>query len=697
MFLNFRRSFVRYIFLWIFTLSFYHFLFRRAVIEDTKKILPDDEDIKTPDIKYYLLYLVTFGVYGVICDMKLAAKWCEYLNQKEVYYSYRPKKYFIMAVVPFVRVIALPMYFKLLNLACKTYSDAQFEEDEEDDYYVPLSKIRRKAEEKRKHDDEHEVAGVQIVAEYDFENDNRRVFRQNVEDAPVEEAVVEEEIIPEEPEEDPESFFRNKKWFKRVFAAMLAIFMLPLITVIASLFVLPPVYEDTFVGELGEKYKRLKSIDEPKIVVIGGSSVAFGLDSAMMEKHLDMPVVNFGLYANLGTKLMMDLSKANINEGDIIILAPEMNSQTLSLYFNSETTAQALDGNMSMLFRVDSDDYEALIGASWKFTSDKLSYLLTGERPANSGAYMKENFNEYGDNIYDRPYNEMTSIQNIIDLNFRTNYIDSIDSEYEQYIQYVNAYVNYARSKGAEVYFSFPPMNEAAMSPTNDSEYIATFYKNLLTSINCSVISNINDYIMDEGYFFDSEFHLNNAGVVVRTVRLIDDIKRELGITTVTMEPSDLPEPPGFKPSEVIVGDEENLYLNLELVENASGKHYVITGLNAKGMTQTEIKIPNTIDSIPIRVLEADALSGSALEKLYLGENITAINGRAFRGASKLTAVYVADGKTPDDISVPNNMSESLMTEGCNPALKIYVDAPYYTSYASDYFWGDYGTFLAEK
>ena len=42
-----------------------------------------------------------------------------------------------------------------------------------------------------------------------------------------------------------------------------------------------------------------------------------------------MPVVNFGLYANLGTKLMLDLSRSGIGAGDVIVVAPEMNEQTL--------------------------------------------------------------------------------------------------------------------------------------------------------------------------------------------------------------------------------------------------------------------------------------------------------------------------------------------------------------------------------
>ena len=89
------------------------------------------------------------------------------------------------------------------------------------------------------------------------------------------------------------------------------------VTVGAMALATPAQFDNTFLGELSCKIERLESIDQPKIIVVGGSSVAFGLRSDIMEQQLGMPVVNFGLYASLGTKLMVDLSKANIGEGDI--------------------------------------------------------------------------------------------------------------------------------------------------------------------------------------------------------------------------------------------------------------------------------------------------------------------------------------------------------------------------------------------
>ena len=81
-------------------------------------------------------------------------------------------------------------------------------------------------------------------------------------------------------------------------------------------------YAETYYAALSKQYDRLCSVDEPKVIVVGGSSVAFGLDSELFEELYGMPSVSFGLYGSFGVKVMMDLSKANIRKGDIIVLAP---------------------------------------------------------------------------------------------------------------------------------------------------------------------------------------------------------------------------------------------------------------------------------------------------------------------------------------------------------------------------------------
>ena len=164
----------------------------------------------------------------------------------------------------------------------------------------------------------------------------------------------------------------------------------------------------SFYGGMKIKTDRLNSVQDKKIVIIGGSSVAFGVRSDLMEQELGIEVVNFGLYANLGTKYMLDVAKDSINEGDIVIVAPEQNSQSLSTYFNGEAVWYSADGNFGLLNKVPWSDKGELFNSFLKFVSGKFGYWKDGKKPCPDGVYNVNSFNEYGDISYDRKYNVMS-------------------------------------------------------------------------------------------------------------------------------------------------------------------------------------------------------------------------------------------------------------------------------------------------
>ena len=83
----------------------------------------------------------------------------------------------------------------------------------------------------------------------------------------------------------------------------------------------PATYKESYYAALPIKYDRIEQVEGAKIVVIGGSSVAFGLDSKLVEQELQMPCVNFGLYAAFGLKPMLDLSVDAIEKGDIVVVS----------------------------------------------------------------------------------------------------------------------------------------------------------------------------------------------------------------------------------------------------------------------------------------------------------------------------------------------------------------------------------------
>ncbi len=454
--------------------------------------------------------------------------------------------------------------------------------------------------------------------------------------------------------------------------------ILPPLFVVGVAFILPPQYDDTFVGALDEKFERLNSIDGEKIVVVGGSSVAFGLDSAALEEYTGMPVVNFGLYASLGTKLMLDLSLSGIGEGDIVIVAPEMNKETLSLFFNADTTWRAIESDFSMLKYIGKENRASMLGALWGYSIDKLGAKLSGGIDFNDKIYTSENFNEYGDFAnYKRIYNVMPEYYDpntevLLDP-------DKLGAEFDAFADYLNEYTAKCEKLGAKVYFSFSPMNELACEDA-DAETLERLYDFLSDAFDCTVISYPEDYILDAGYFFDTNFHLNDPGALARTIILANDIRLEEGITAGNM-PDKLPDPVFVDPIDPVFDgyDENEKYFTFALRKNGT---YTITGLTEEGRAMTTLTIPLGYNGAKVFAVSEGAFSGSKLETLIITEdsNLVILENGAFSGADNLRSMYVYKD-SGWDVSPPASFA------GVHKSFTVYIpggsDFPYH------YWWGE--------
>ena len=451
---------------------------------------------------------------------------------------------------------------------------------------------------------------------------------------------------------------------------------LPLICAMA----LPPQYDYTYLGALDEKYERLNSIDEPKIILVGGSSVAFGVDSERLEEYTGMPVVNFGLYAALGTKLMLDLSRSGINEGDVIVISPELDPQTLSLYFSTQSTFKAIDADYSMLRYIEPSDVFKMLGGVWDFLSDKwLSYQEgDAQGDSSSGIYKSEYFNVSGDFVYPREENVMPGY---FDKNTPVRLNDTIfTDEYYEFIDYLNEYINYARIKGASVYFSYCPVNELSLSDT-DSESIAMVDAKMREDINCRVIGSLEASIMEAGYFYDTNFHLNDRGRIARTIALGKGIKLYHGITDGVIKAETPPAPAlPFDPYSDTV-DENSKYF---LYEKQSDGGYAIVGLSELGRRETELTVPLSYDSFKVTSIAEGAFTGSALEKLVIpnAAYLRSIENGAFTGASKLRELWIYKD-TGDAIAPP------LSFYGTASGFTVHV--PKGSDYGYHYYWSERG------
>ena len=420
---------------------------------------------------------------------------------------------------------------------------------------------------------------------------------------------------------------KTKKYIKNTVLTLLITLLVlsPFVFVFSTVVFLPPQFESDFEAALGKKYDRLNSIEGEKIVVVGGSSVAFGLDSEMLEKYAEKPVVNFGLYAALGTKLMLDLSLSGIGEGDTVVLAPELDEQTLSMYFSAHHTLIALESSPEILRFIPKENKYSLLGGIWKFSAEKIRRLLDGT-PEPEGVYNSKNINEYGDIEYQRAENVMERYYNPAKPIKLSPQIAAPD-----FLDYINDYIRECESRGAHVVFTYPPMNSLAISPEHDPY---EFEKFLIDNLECDVISFIDDYILDPGYFYDTDFHLNDTGVVLRTRQLAID----LGYSEATAQ--EKPDAPPLPEKDTLFDgyDENEKYFIYETAQNGAKE---IVGLTDEGKAKETLTIPTGAEGYKVTTLNTSAFDGSSVKKIIVTEdtNLRQLTGDGF-GASNVSDIY---------------------------------------------------------
>ena len=448
----------------------------------------------------------------------------------------------------------------------------------------------------------------------------------------------------------------------------------------------PHIYSKTYYAALVDKVQRLDSLkNEKKIILIGGSNVAFGFNSQLIEEEFpEYKVVNFGLYAMLGTKIMMDLALSSVNEGDMVFISPEINPQSTSLYFDPTSTLKAIEDNMDIMNRLPKDNKNSVIGSYFDFVVSK-SKLDQAIDPGET-VYRRNNFNEYGDVQYASRdsngvlFQDRNRMPVHYDPGMIIDYSYSIDRSFTNYI---NNFGSFVKKKKAKLFYAFSPVNELAIK--DKTEAPIEYYWALRQSLSCDVIGNPIEYIIDPHYFYDSNFHLNNSGAIFRTLLFINDIKRDV-LKLSKIESYDVSPKPDYPEQDTYIDNGFSDYYDYESVND----DYAIVSVKNDYRNLVTLTTPTIYNERPVRIVSRNAFDGCYnVESIIITDNIAVIENGSFNGTPHLNAIYLTQ-LHPSDIIV--DYQKGLFED--NKDVFIYVPASALSEYQADYNWSNYSELL---
>lgn len=472
--------------------------------------------------------------------------------------------------------------------------------------------------------------------------------------------------------------FTSSSSMKKVIFRILIIFIIAILP-IGGFFIAgalqKQVYGETFYAELDKKYQRFNDTkdDEKRLIFIGGSSLSFGLRSDEIEKATGYSVINFGLYAQLGTKIMAELALNNIKENDLVIFAPEISNETYSTNINYEMALKCFENNQSLSGKLSINDQIKLFYSYFGYVIDKATADVYLEEP-----YTLSSFNEYGD------ISSSVVCQNILPSHYDLGNMIEPSNELltKDFISYVNSYNKKVNKKGASMYFTFSPTNALSLN----NEKLEEFEINLNEKLDCEVLGSVMDFTYHEDYFYDTNYHLNHAGSLKHSGVLAGKLKEKLNIINSYSIPQEARPAPLYR-----IGDEvyssDYLLLNKATVGTEEG--FVVTGVKDEYKDKlTSIYVPETFNGLEIMSISSQSFTDLPnLETLIISNKVTNLDSFVFSNCPKLKKIYLCHTKYPPTVG-------NDFLNGVSDDCLIYVTS--LRMYSAGYNWEMYGSRLRQ-
>ena len=281
-----------------------------------------------------------------------------------------------------------------------------------------------------------------------------------------------------------------------------------------------------------DKHHLLVQQPSPRIVFVGGSNLAFGLNSSEIERSLGYHPINMGLHIGLGLDFMLNEVEPFLKPNDVVVLSPEYEEFVDKYYSgNAETLFEEIEvqprsiqfftlRNLAVLL----DQGFIIIGNITRLSISSLSMHLLGEKVRSNlmarqdNPYRRSAFNQFGD---------VTAHEGLAPRDFSVAQIapptpDSI----HRAINRLNTFSKHCQQKGVLVFYSYPPLFQGQMQ--ENAHMIHEIASSLGYQLTFPLLDTPEELSFPLDHLFDSYNHLNIVGKQIRTGHLIERLRNRL-------------------------------------------------------------------------------------------------------------------------------------------------------------------------
>ncbi len=296
-------------------------------------------------------------------------------------------------------------------------------------------------------------------------------------------------------------------------AAALSALLLSLLT--AWLVIVMPPKSGSYYAALADKDSLVRRTAPPRLILTGGSSLPFSINSLEISRALGLPVIDLGLHAGFGLKFILNQIEASMKEGDRLVIVPEYELFSPGhINGSADLASVAVFCPESLRFINSPGQYLTLFRYFPEALKNRLHEIYrvwfeTGGGKDIFPVYSRNAFNAEGDiRDYLTPVFE------------RVNYADYPRfAAGEKSFSLLRAFAARAAAMNVKVFFMYPAVTETYYRQHRDT--IKGIAEKMRGISGLTLVGAPEDFVFPEKFFYDTVYHLNADGRKVRTQKLI--------------------------------------------------------------------------------------------------------------------------------------------------------------------------------
>lgn len=322
-----------------------------------------------------------------------------------------------------------------------------------------------------------------------------------------------------------------------------AVFTALLVAAVLSILVIIPDGND-YARAAGLKNQRLQSLEGPKIVLIGGSNLAFGIDSRIIEAESSCHVANMGMNGYFGLRYMLSEAASGLQRGDVAVIALEYDNFVKSVEGTATDLLMIAKTNPSTMRHMSADQLARAASQIPFVVRSKVERLADEAAQAAYDALLDSDGPD-GSDAREAGLAAISRIESLAGFTPEGDLVSHLDVTWpfprEEGLDLSSLPVDPGlvpllqefglamSQRGVDVIFSYTPLARPFHERhARAIEGFDALIRDRLGDL-MHVPSRPTAFVYDEDRFFDTVYHLNRDGRGTRSLTLAGDITQRQG------------------------------------------------------------------------------------------------------------------------------------------------------------------------